>query len=263
MNKDINHINIASLKESLETFKDNSPFDHCVVDNFFQKNCAEKLANEFIAYEDKRWFYYKNPIEDKKALNDWNIFPEYTYKILNLLCSEPILNILSETLGKKLYPDPGLHGGGWHMHTKGGNLNPHLDYSIHPKLRLERKLNIIIYLSKELNKPEYGGHLGLWDNKDPNKPGELLKEVETIFNRAIIFDTTQNSWHGMSRTLTQPEGIYRKSLAVYYLTDPHKNTNTRNRALFAPRDSQHGNKEVEDIIKLRSDIKTSSKVYKT
>jgi len=32
------------------------------------------------------------------------------------------------------------------MHAAGGNLNPHLDYSIHPKMGLQRKLNVIIYL---------------------------------------------------------------------------------------------------------------------
>jgi hypothetical protein len=55
--------------------------------------------------------------------------------------------MLSKKLDLFLYPDPGLHGGGWHMHGAGGNLNPHLDYSIHPKSGLMRKLNIIIYLS--------------------------------------------------------------------------------------------------------------------
>ena len=33
------------------------------------------------------------------------------------------------------------------MHGTGGNLNVHKDYSVHPKLGLRRKLNLI-YISK-------------------------------------------------------------------------------------------------------------------
>lgn len=255
-------INFDNLEQALKTFIGNKPFDHCIIDNFFKDNYASDLSNEFIDYKSEKWFYYKNPIEDKKALNDWNIFPQLTYKVFTELYSKEFMGLLSKTLNKPLYPDLGLHGGGWHIHGTGGNLNPHLDYSIHPKLDLERKLNIIIYLSKELKPHTHGGHLGLWEQED-GQPGKLIKEVEPIFNRAIIFDTTQNSWHGMSRTLTQPEGIYRKSLAAYYLTDPASDASTRNRALFAPREQQKNDENVKEIIRLRSNVKTSELVYKT
>jgi len=89
-------------------------------------------------------------------------------------------------LGYSFYIDHGLHGGGWHIHGHGGNLNPHLDYSIHPKMKLMRKLNIIIYMSKELD-DTHGGHLGLWDHDlTRNGPGKLVKEIQPKFNRAVI-----------------------------------------------------------------------------
>ena len=44
--------------------------------------------------------------------------------------------------------DIGLHGGGVHLNQRsGGNLNLHKDYSIHPKLGMMRKLNLIIYMN--------------------------------------------------------------------------------------------------------------------
>ena len=57
----------------------------------------------------------------------------------------------------------------------------------------------------------HGGHLGLWvgDNKKPQK---LIKEISPDFNTAIIFDTTQNSWHGLSRPLELPKDILGKVL---------------------------------------------------
>lgn len=256
-------INIENLEKGLMGFKGKYPFDHCVVDNFFEAEFAELLSKEFPTYDFEKWFYYKNPIEDKKALNDWNIFPDATYKAFFTLQSEQILKILSNALEKHLYIDPGLHGGGWHIHGDGGNLNPHLDYSIHPKLGLQRKLNIIIYLSKELIPELHGGHLGLWKNDVvTQQPGQLEVEIEPIFNRAVIFDTTQMSWHGMSRVLNVPNGIYRKSLAIYYLAEPSENAANHLRALFAPRESQKDDSRIVEIIKLRSGIDTSNEVYK-
>ncbi len=255
-------INIENFKKSFSQFKGKSPFDHCVIDDFFLPGVAEKLEAEFIDYENPKWYYYKNAIEDKKALNDWNQFPITTYKVFCELMSREFVEVLAEGMGVNIYVDHGLHGGGWHMHGPGGNLNPHLDYSIHPKMSLLRKLNIIMYVSSEL-KPEHGGHLGLWTHSnEQNGPEKLIEEIEPKFNRAAIFDTTQNSWHGMSRPLTQPSGIYRKSLAIYYLTEPDEGVDSRERALFAPREEQKGDREISDLIKMRSDSKNYHKAYK-
>ena len=252
-----------NLFSALKNFMGNAPFDHCVVDDFLLPEVAAKLESEFLDYDDQKWFYYKNAIEDKKALNDWNAFPELTYKVFRELISEDFMKILSESLGVPLYQDPGLHGGGWHMHGPGGNLNPHFDYSIHPKVGLQRKVNVIIYLSSAL-KEEHGGHLGLWSHDAANDaPGDLIKVIQPKFNRAVIFDTTQNSWHGMCCPLTQPEGIFRKSLAVYYLTDPAAGVDRRQRALFAAREEQRGDKSIEELILRRADINSSSSVYRT
>lgn len=259
----MNYVNLDSLNNSFVSFKGAPPFDHCVVDDFLSSEILDSILNEFLEYDSPKWFSYDNPIENKKALNDWNAFGPVTYSLFNYLNSPEFITKLSSLYGKKLYADPGLHGGGWHCHGVGGNLNPHFDYSIHPKLNLQRTINIIIYISREL-KEEHGGHLGLWaHNPEAGSPGELIKEVAPKFNRAIIFDTTQNSWHGMSRPLTQPEGVLRKSLAIYYLCDPSPDASDRGRALFAPREHQMNDPKIDEIIKLRSGTQTSHKVYKS
>lgn len=221
-------IRFDNIEKALMSFRHNQPFDHCVVENFFDLKTAQGLENDFPKYEDKVWFEYNNPLEHKKALNDWNKYPPLTYQVFMMLNSSQMIKLLEKYVDVNLFPDMGLHGGGWHMHGTGGNLNPHFDYSIHPKCGLQRKLNIIVYLSKNLKPNKHKGHLDLWshDHKT-NQPNDLVKEVEPIFNRAIIFDTTQNSWHGMSQKLEVPKGIYRKSLAVYYLTEPMHALNTR------------------------------------
>ncbi len=255
-------INFKKIETALKKFKNNQPFDHCVVDGFFDLKTARLIEKDFPNYEDPVWFEYNNPLEHKKALNDWNKFPALTYKVFMILNSPKMIKLLEKYIGVNLFPDSGLHGGGWHMHGQGGNLNPHFDYSIHPKNGLQRKLNIIIYLSEKLNPEKHKGHLGLWshDTKS-NQPKNLIKEVAPKFNRAIIFDTTQDSWHGMSRKLEVPKGIYRKSLAVYYLTIPN-HAKQNQRAIYAPRENQKNNKLILKTIKLRADINKSSLVYK-
>lgn len=258
----MNLINFENFQNSLSSFGNSGPFDHCIIDNFFNPGVAEVIEAEFLDYDNPSWFYYKNPIEDKKALNDWNKFPKNTYQAFCELMSGKFVASLSNLINAPVYIDHGLHGGGWHMHGPGGNLNPHLDYSIHPKMGLLRKLNIIVYLSSSLQ-ADHGGHLGLWSHSSTeNSPSKLVTEIEPKFNRAVLFDTTQDSWHGMSRPLTQPEGIFRKSLAIYYLTDPNQKKDNRERALFAPRESQKDNKEISDLIKLRADSVNFHKAYR-
>jgi hypothetical protein len=222
----MNLVNLDTVVSSFNNYK-TSPFDHCVIDNFLVN--PDIIEHEFLNYESKHWLEYNNIVQHKKVNCDWFLFPKNTYQLFAYLNSPEFVDQLSKLVGCKLYSDPGLQSGGWHMHSAGGSLNPHLDYSIHPKLSLQRKLNLIIYLSSDL-KEEHGGHFGLWTGV--NSPDVLVKEVAPIFNRAIIFDTTQNSWHGLSRVCTTPDGIYRKSLAIYYLTDLLPDTNTRSRALF-------------------------------
>lgn len=249
--KNFELIDSKKIVKALGEFKGQVPFDHCIIDNFFLPEIAKKLEDEFIAYDDPRWFYYKSPLEDKKALNDWNAYPSLTYRTFSELVSVEFIDLLSRELKFPFFPDVGLHGGGWHIHAAGGNLNPHLDYSIHPKLGLERKLNIIIYLSSSLEE-EHGGHLGMWEHDEVTKrPGDLKKIIQPKFNRAVLFDTTQNSWHGMCSPLIQPHGIYRKSLAVYYLTIPNEKADSRKKALFAPRAEQMNNNEIEMLINKR------------
>ena len=199
----------------------NDPFNHWIMDNFLDIKDAKELSQQFIDYESSEdVVHYQGWIAEKKTCNIWNRFPALTYKTFSNLLSVGFVNHLSTITGvTPLYPDIGLHGGGWHMHQAGGNLALHLDYSIHPKLNLQRKLNLIIYLEEDYD-PAWGGGLELWSHDgENNKPLEKVKVVEPKFNRAILFDTTQNSWHGFPEPIRVPEGKMRKSFAVYYMTD--------------------------------------------
>lgn len=237
-------------------FLNSQPFNHVVIDNFFTSETADQLVAEFPDYHSDVWgVYYNNALENKKTCNHWNLFPSVTYRVFNYLCGSEFTDNLKVLVDNdNLMPDLGLHGGGWHAHTTSGKLNIHLDYSIHPKLKLQRHYNIIVYLTPEWNLA-WGGGLELWShNAEINQPLKLERTIENRFNRAVIFDTTQNSWHGLPKDLTCPTGQVRRSLAMYYVSDPSQCANPRPRALFAPYGDQYKDAAVLDLIKRRASI---------
>ena len=237
------------------------PFDHIVIDDFLKKKSAQDLEDEYPAWDDNMWYQYDNQIEQKKALNHWDRFPATTYHVMSFFNSPEFIKNLELMTGiRGLQIDPGLHGGGWHGHTAGGKLNVHLDYSIHPKLGLERRLNLILYITSGW-KPEWGGQLGLWAGSH-DKMGKLSAQVDCLFNRAVLFDTTQNSWHGLPDAIRCPRGVIRKSLAVYYLTAPRSGAAERGKALFAPHGEQKNDPAILELIKKRSQVATAEKVYR-
>lgn len=267
MNKNQFHIekiiNLKELKLALKSFNKKKPFSYSICENFLEKNLANKIFQEFPNYNYKNfWHEYNNPIEVKKTCNDWNKFTPNIYNLFTVLNSSYFLKLLEKfTSINKLYPDYGLNGGGLHIHKKGGKLNYHLDYSTHPKLNYQRKLNLLIYLTPVWKK-SFGGELGFWShNKKNNCPNKLEKKIMPKFNRAILFDTTQNSWHGLVNPVNTKKNIFRKSLAIYYLSNLTKLTNTRSKALFAPTEKQRGNKKITYLIKKRASSNSAKNVY--
>lgn len=255
----INQQNWEMLRSN---FLSATPFNHVVIDNFWTDEVAEQLYSEFPGIESNVWNgNYLNPIENKKSSNMWDKFPAMTYNAFMYLNSpEFTYNVRYLSDRTDLIMDVGLHGGGLHCHGEGGNLNLHLDYNVHPKLGMQRKLNLIIYLSKDWDQ-SFGGGLELWThNSETNRPAEHAKTLDIKFNRAVLFDTTQNSWHGLPYPLKCPPGQTRKSMAIYYLGNAPANTEDRPKALFAPREDQKGNVEIERFIAERSQVTFKHKI---
>jgi Rps23 Pro-64 3,4-dihydroxylase Tpa1-like proline 4-hydroxylase len=252
-----NLVNIDNLSTAFGNFH-KEKYSHCVIDNFLNEDVADKIATEFFAHDSDLFNgNYNNQIELKRTCNIWDRFPASIYQLITYLNSTSFIDVLSNHTGhSRLYSDPGIHGGGLHSHPNGGKLNPHRDYSLHPKLGLQRKYNLLIYITPNWQK-EWGGDFGIWDSNEA-APTHLIKQISPIFNRAVFFDTTQTFWHGLATTVSCPLNISRNSLATYYLTDSSTSTDTRNRALFAPTEDQKNDLEVLDLIKRRSIAKNNN-----
>jgi Rps23 Pro-64 3,4-dihydroxylase Tpa1-like proline 4-hydroxylase len=243
-------INFDNLKTAFTNFH-NEKYSHCVIDDFLNESVANKIATDFPAYDSGLFNgEYDNQIELKRTCNIWDRFPASIYQLITYLNSTSFIDVLSNYADcDRLYPDPGLHGGGLHSYTQGGKLNPHLDYNLHPKLGLQRKYNLLIYITPDWQ-TEWGGDFGIW-NSSGVAPVHLIKQISPVFNRAVFFDTTQPCWHGLATSVSCPQNISRNSLATYYLVEPSINTDQRKRALFAPTADQQNDKDVLDLIKRR------------
>ena len=111
--------------------------------------------------------------------------------------------------------DEELFGGGLHQSINGAFLNVHVDYNFHPITKYHRRLNVLVYMNKDWH-DEYEGHLELWDITPHNK--ELIGKYAPRFNRCVIFETNEISYHGHPKPLKTPNGVSRKSIATYYYT---------------------------------------------
>ena len=191
------------------------PFPHIVIDNFFPKDLIDKIVDNFPAEKLKNDVIFEMGyagLHKRQVMPaDCNGFLREVFAFFN---SVPMVKFLeSMTTIDSLIPDPHYVGGGFHETSKGGKLGIHADFRINDQLHLNRRLNMIIYLNKDW-KDEYGGHLELWDKKMEGK----VHSVAPVYNRCVVFNTDADSFHGHPDPLTTPDGLTRKSMALYYYT---------------------------------------------
>jgi Rps23 Pro-64 3,4-dihydroxylase Tpa1-like proline 4-hydroxylase len=247
-------INPIDLTKCSKQFAAAKPFEYVVIDNFFSEDLAEEVAADFPSHQDLAWTVeYNNPVENKKACSHWDKFPASIYKAMFLTCSLEFVNILKTiTRNLNLIADVGLHGGGMHSHSTGGKLNIHKDYSLHPKIPYMRNYNLIVYMTPNWNS-SWGGGLEFWSHdEEAQQPKECITRIENRFNRAVLFNTNQNSWHGLPEPLTCPENISRKSLAMYYVSGIDSKAEPRKRALYAPYGDQIHDQNIIEFCRKRS-----------
>lgn len=198
-----------------ESYQNAAPFPHIVIDDFLPEPVLNQVLSEFPKADGIEWQKFEAAAERKLASKSELQMGEMTRFLLYQLNSETFINFLETLTGiKGLIPDPHFVGGGLHQIQRGGYLKMHVDFNRHERLKLDRRLNLLIYLNKNWQE-EYGGHLELWDRNMTQCGQKILP----IFNRCVIFSTTDFSYHGHPEPLTCPEGETRKSLALYYYSN--------------------------------------------
>lgn len=191
------------------------PFPHIVLDNFLPEPVARMALEHFPAQTLKSDMKFEIGYAGHHKRQ---ILPEdcdgAARAMFNFFNSQPMIEFLEGlTAIDGLIPDPFFTGGGYHETTRGGKLGIHADFRINDKLHLHRRLNVIIYLNENWNEA-WGGQLELWDRKMTAK----VRAVSPVFNRCVVFNTDADSFHGHPDPLQTPEGVPRRSIALYYYT---------------------------------------------
>lgn len=197
------------------------PFRHVVIDNFLREEVAEEMLRDFPSVQDPtklvNEFGVPNP---KSAISDISALAPIYSDLDRYIQSSEFLGAMEQITGiPKLCYDPWYYGAGTHENLHGAGLDAHYDFNIHPRTAYHRRLNAIVYLNKNWD-PDWKGDIALhtdpWDLKN-----DVKKSIAPDFNRCVIFETTEKSWHSVTPVDLPPDqsGNSRKSFTIYLYTE--------------------------------------------
>jgi Rps23 Pro-64 3,4-dihydroxylase Tpa1-like proline 4-hydroxylase len=196
-------------------YKEAQPFPSIQLENFLNEEIARSMEREFPKPGDISWIHYKHYNEHKLGKNKREEFPAHIGRVVDEFNSPRFTAFMSKLTGiSGLMADPSLDGGGMHQTERGGFLNVHADFTMHHyQKQWHRRVNLIFYLNSGWQK-EWGGELELWDRGMK----QCVARFAPGFNCAGIFNTDESSFHGYPEPIQFPEGVTRRSVAMYYYT---------------------------------------------
>ena len=206
---------IAGAKSDIAYFDE--PYKHIVLDNFLPEELADICLSQFPGLDEPGWEHSNDLDIEVKFRTTWKSefdIPEGVVDAVRIFNSSIMLKAIGDRIAiPKLIPDPYFTGGGLNVTNRGGLLDVHVDGNYHDATGLNRRVNAIVYLNHGW-KPEWGGEFGIYDNK-----GEVcVKKVAPLFNRLVVFDSHDFSFHGLPDPINFPAETSRKSIILYYYT---------------------------------------------
>lgn len=235
-----------------EEYAQAQPFPHAVIDDIFPTAFTQLLLDHFPQDPQAHDKVYEKGYggTHKRQISPYDC-DQTMRAAFALFNSAPMLQFIEALTGiKGLLPDPYFAGGGLHETSAGGLLGIHADFQVNEGLQLYRRVNMLVYLNQDW-KPEYGGNLELWDKQMQAKQ----HTVAPLFNRCVIFNTDADSFHGHPDPLTTPDGVTRRSVALYYyqaLPIPNEHGESRHTLYVArPHDNAETKSQVQKMMRKR------------
>jgi hypothetical protein len=207
------------IEELKTSFLEARPFRHVVVDDFLDPRLCQSLIDEFPRFDPHHAVNEAGGIGRKAFRADLPALGP-AYRQFDALMRDPaFLKQLGEVTGiPDLLYDKDYAGGGTHENLDRQELDIHVDFNYHPSTFRHRRLNLILFLNPEWSE-SWGGCLELC--ADPwNPSGAEVVRILPRANRAVLFETTERSWHGFSRIAlpAEKQHLSRRSIAVYFYT---------------------------------------------
>ena len=206
---------VAAGEQLHQSYVGAQPFPHIVLDDFIDQSVLREIVAEWPDASG-RTYYDRAQERLKYEFQPIHIRSAKIRSLLAELNSEPVLRFIEKLTGiEKLIPDPYFSGGGLHETRRGGHLGVHADFNIHRGINALRRINLLIYLN-DAWEPEYAGNLELWSRDMRTRE----VSVAPAMGKAVIFNTDQDSFHGVPDPVACPPERSRRSLALYYYTAP-------------------------------------------
>ncbi len=202
-----------------QSFIDAKPFRHVIIDDFFNRDFCQQLLQDFPGFEARYALNEMGNVGGKAVRMDVRDISD-AYRALDAHIQTPeFLRLIEQITGiPDLLYDTEYIGGGTHENRHGQGLDAHVDFNYHPTTGWHRRLNLIVYLNHEWEE-NWGGNIEF--QSDPwNPEASDLKRVLPLFNRAVIFETNEYSWHGFEaiRLPADKQHLSRRSFAIYLYT---------------------------------------------
>jgi 2-oxoglutarate-Fe(II)-dependent oxygenase superfamily protein len=205
---------------SADEFSRALPFRHLCIDDFFEDSVAEGLLKEFPGFASDKALNEIGEVGQKAVFEKLSDIGPFYAAVARYLASDDLPSFLTRVTGIPglLWGGESMYGGGTHENLEGIDLDAHVDFNYDDRTRLHRRLNVLVYLNREWD-DAWGGALEL--HSDPRDPAHnYVKTFSPLFNRCVIFETNEHSWHGFPRIVlpSDKKHLSRKSLAMYFYT---------------------------------------------
>ena len=210
---------LAQSAAHRRAFREAKPFRHVVIDGFLDESACEALLRDFPPFSDRYARDEHGGVGRKAVVESAAAVSPFYREFHAYINSPPFLTAMEALTGiDALIADPTLFGGGTHENLEGQGLNVHIDFNIDERRMLHRRVNLLIYLNKEWDEA-WGGAIEL--HSDPFNPRvDQCASYLPLFNRAVLFETNEYSWHGFRRIAlpADKKHLSRKSFSIYLYT---------------------------------------------
>ena len=239
---------------------------YIVIDNLLSNDCANECQREILNCESSVWDRYNNCFEQKYTYRDKYNFTPKVKNLFAQLTSCAFINQLNQLTNLNLINDIYRTFWGIHLFQDGDKLDMHVDAGKHLTTNLTKAVTFGLYLSYDWSE-ENNGCFEFWsgDNSYIENPKihNCLEKIVPIFNRCIIFENNDTSWHGAPEACICKNNEKRIFLTCSYLMEGSNEAfkNDKKKAFFVKRPQDANDIEKDKLRILRANPDTCKTIY--